>query len=123
MQKFCFPQLSFMSFCCIIGCSFKFILKVGVEESRISSLNLTSLFALFVFLLCKLASGAFTVDSSTPTLTVNTLLVFTPLNFVKSTLGNGRIVMPLYMVYMVKITKCFINRKIAYPDVTPKIEK
>jgi hypothetical protein len=31
----------------IIGCSFKFILKVGVEETRISSLNLTSLFALF----------------------------------------------------------------------------
>jgi hypothetical protein len=34
-------------------------------RSRISSLNLTSLFALFVFLLCKLTS-AFTIDSSTP---------------------------------------------------------
>jgi hypothetical protein len=32
----------------------------------ISCLNLTSLFALFVFLLCKLTSGgAFTIDSST----------------------------------------------------------
>jgi hypothetical protein len=51
-------------------CSFKFILKVGVEESivnapritdhgpkQISSLNLKSLFALFVFLLCRLTSG------------------------------------------------------------------
>jgi hypothetical protein len=40
-----------------IGCSLKCILKVGVERSimnesrRISCLNLTSLFALFVFLL------------------------------------------------------------------------
>jgi hypothetical protein len=30
-----------------------------------------SLFALFVFLLCRLTSGAFTVDSSTPTLRIN----------------------------------------------------
>jgi hypothetical protein len=63
-----------------IGCSFKFMLKVGIEEwtvnapwiterSRISfiSLNLTSLSALFVFLLCRLTSGAFTIDYSTPT--------------------------------------------------------
>jgi hypothetical protein len=50
------------------GCSFKFILKVGVEvEDSIFCLNLTSLFALFVFLLCRLTSGAFTNDSSTPT--------------------------------------------------------
>jgi hypothetical protein len=35
-------------------------------RSRISCLNLTSLFALFVFLLCR---RAFTIDSSTPTLT------------------------------------------------------
>jgi hypothetical protein len=35
-----------------------------------TSLNLTSLFALFVFLLCRLASGAFTIDSSTPTLRI-----------------------------------------------------
>jgi hypothetical protein len=33
--------------------------------------NITSLFALFVFLLCRLTSGAFTIDSSTPTLTGN----------------------------------------------------
>jgi hypothetical protein len=38
-----------------IGCSFIFLLKVGVEESivnppRVSCLNLISLFALFVFL-------------------------------------------------------------------------
>jgi hypothetical protein len=45
-----------------IGCSFKFILKVGGEESimdyksRTSCLNLTSLFALFVFLLCRLTT-------------------------------------------------------------------
>jgi hypothetical protein len=33
--------------------------------------RLTSLFALFVFLLCRLTSGAFTIDSSTPTLRKN----------------------------------------------------
>jgi hypothetical protein len=58
-----------------IGCSFKFLLKAGVEESivnttdyrsRISCLNLTSLFALFVFLLCRLTSGD--PKSSIPTL-------------------------------------------------------
>jgi hypothetical protein len=52
-----------------IGCSFKFIFKVGVEESivnapRISCLNLTSLFTLFVFLVCRLTRGAFTINSS-----------------------------------------------------------
>jgi hypothetical protein len=58
------------------------ITKVGVEESivnapriryrsRISCLNLTSLFALFVFLLCKLRSGVFIIDSSTPTLRIH----------------------------------------------------
>jgi hypothetical protein len=59
-----------------IGCSFKFLFKVDVEEpivnsSRISCLNLTSLFALFLFSLCRLTSGAFTIDSSTPTLKRN----------------------------------------------------
>jgi hypothetical protein len=63
-----------------IGCSFKFLLKVGVEESivnttdyrsRISCLNLTSLFALFVFLLCRLTSGAFTINPSMLTLKRN----------------------------------------------------
>jgi hypothetical protein len=42
-----------------------------VNASRISCLNLTSLVALFVFLLCRLTSGEFTIDSSTPTLTRN----------------------------------------------------
>jgi hypothetical protein len=41
------------------------------RRSRISCLNLTSLFALFVILLCKLTSGAFTIDSSNPTLRRN----------------------------------------------------
>jgi hypothetical protein len=60
-----------------IGCSFKFILKVTDCErstdyrSRISCLNLTYFFALVVFLLRKLTSGAFTIDSSTPTLRIN----------------------------------------------------
>jgi hypothetical protein len=49
-----------------IGCSFKFRVKVAVEESIT---DLTSLFALFVFSLCRLTSGAFTIDSSTPKLT------------------------------------------------------
>jgi hypothetical protein len=62
-----------------IGCSFKFILEVGVEidcerptdyRSRISRLNLTSLFGLFVFLLCRRASGPFTIDSLTSTLRI-----------------------------------------------------
>jgi hypothetical protein len=39
--------------------------------SQISCLNLTSFFALFVSLLCRLTSGAFTIDSSTPTLSIN----------------------------------------------------
>jgi hypothetical protein len=40
-------------------------------RSRISCLNLTSLFALFVFLVCRLTSGAFTINSSSPTLRRN----------------------------------------------------
>jgi hypothetical protein len=55
-----------------IGCSFKFLLKVSIEKSivnapRISRLNLTSLFALFLLL----RRGAFTIESSTPTLSRN----------------------------------------------------
>jgi hypothetical protein len=75
--------LSFLFVCqnaaVCIGCSFKFI-KAGVEESIVNApqiqitdhlfkSNLT--FALFVFLLCKLTSGTFTIDSSTPTLRRN----------------------------------------------------
>jgi hypothetical protein len=50
-----------------IGCSFKFVDCESTTDyrSRISCLNLTSLFVLFVFLLCRLMSGAFTIDSST----------------------------------------------------------
>jgi hypothetical protein len=52
-----------------------FILKVGVEESIVNApritdhgcLNITSLLALFVFLLYRGTGGAFTIDSSTPT--------------------------------------------------------
>jgi hypothetical protein len=46
------------------------ILKVGVVEQsilntpRITVFKLTSFFALFVFLLCRLMSGGFTIDSS-----------------------------------------------------------
>jgi hypothetical protein len=59
-----------------IGCSFKFLPKVGAERttdygSRISFLNLTSLFALFVFLLSRVASGVIPIDSSMPTLRRN----------------------------------------------------
>jgi hypothetical protein len=39
--------------------------------SRISGLKLTSLIALFVFLLCRVTSGAFTIDSSTPIFRIN----------------------------------------------------
>jgi hypothetical protein len=58
-----------------IGCSFKFPVKVGVEETIVNAqriircLNLTSLFALFVFLVFRLTNGAFTIDSFTATLT------------------------------------------------------
>jgi hypothetical protein len=56
-----------------IGCSFKFVDCEPTTDyrSRISCLNLTSLFVLFVFLLCRLMSGAFTIDSSTLTLRRN----------------------------------------------------
>jgi hypothetical protein len=71
------PQLSLIHIC-----SFKFILNVCIEESivnpprirdqdHIRCLNLTLLFALFVFLVCRLTSGAFTIDFSTPTLRIH----------------------------------------------------
>jgi hypothetical protein len=69
-----------------IGCSFRFKLfsklafktfRVDCEpttdyRSRISCFNLTSFFALFVFLLCRGMNGAFTINSSTPTLRIHT---------------------------------------------------
>jgi hypothetical protein len=65
---------------CCNGCFVKFAVKVDVEESIVNGpldyncdkLNLTSLFALFVFLICSLknqcfkANGSFTIDSSRP---------------------------------------------------------
>jgi hypothetical protein len=75
-----------------IVCSFKFLLEVGVEESFVNApritdhgsalLNLTSLFALVVFLM----SGAFTIDSSRPTLRIN--LNELPIEFVKLTVTS-----------------------------------
>jgi hypothetical protein len=56
-QKLCvtFSFECFHTLC--IGCSFKFPVKVGVEESIVmitsQLFNVTSLFALFVFLLCR----------------------------------------------------------------------
>jgi hypothetical protein len=40
-------------------------------RSRINCLNLTAFFALFVFLLCRMTNGTFTIESSTPTLRIN----------------------------------------------------
>jgi hypothetical protein len=75
-----------------IVCSFKFLLEVGVEESFVNApwitdhgsalFNLTSLFALVVFLV----SGAFTIDSSKPTLRIN--LNELPIEFVKLTVTS-----------------------------------
>jgi hypothetical protein len=53
--------------------------KVGIvnvpqitDHGQLFKSNLTfQLFALFVFLLCRLRSGAVTIDSSTPTLRIN----------------------------------------------------
>jgi ABC-type thiamin/hydroxymethylpyrimidine transport system permease subunit len=42
-----------------------------IADQIFGYLNLTSLFALFVFLLCRLTSGAFTIESLTPTLRRN----------------------------------------------------
>jgi hypothetical protein len=52
-----------------IGCSFKLLLKLGVEESIVNAPQIMDL--LFVFLFCRLTSGAFTIDSSPPTLRRN----------------------------------------------------
>jgi hypothetical protein len=49
----------------------KIIILVLVLFSHRCCLHLTSLFALFLFLLRKLTSGAFTIDSPTPTLERN----------------------------------------------------
>jgi hypothetical protein len=59
--KTSFPSAHFPNLVIYIGCSFKFLIEAGVEESivnapRISCLNLTSLFALFVFLVWRLTT-------------------------------------------------------------------
>jgi hypothetical protein len=63
-----------------MGCSFKFILKVGVEESivnaplgRLQSKNTNNAKSEVRFkqLIRGLIRGAFTIDSSTPTLRIN----------------------------------------------------
>jgi hypothetical protein len=65
----------FLKYVCI-GCSVKFPVKVGVEESienapRITDQLFKSNLTFCVFLICRLTIGAFTVDSSAPTLTGN----------------------------------------------------
>jgi hypothetical protein len=55
-----------------MGCSFKFLLKAGVEESIVNGPRITEITnQLFVFLLCRVTSGAFTIDPSTPTLRIH----------------------------------------------------
>jgi hypothetical protein len=63
-----------------MGCSFKFILKVGVEESivnapldRLQSKNTNNAKSEVRFkqLIRGLIRGAFTIDSSTPALRIN----------------------------------------------------
>jgi hypothetical protein len=58
--------------CEVSGVHLNFLSKLPliVNAPRISCLNLSSLFALFVFLLHKMTSGAFTIDSSLPTLDI-----------------------------------------------------
>jgi hypothetical protein len=65
----------FLKYVCI-GCSVKFPVKVGVEESienapRITDQLFKSNLTFCVFLICRLTMGAFTVASSAPTLTGN----------------------------------------------------
>jgi hypothetical protein len=52
-----------------IGCSFKFPVKVGVEESIVNALWIRGQLFKSYRCLCFYTYGAFTIDSSTPTLT------------------------------------------------------
>jgi hypothetical protein len=56
---------------CNIGCSFKFPVEDGVEESIVNALRITDDLFKAYRCLCFYTSGAFTIDSSTPTLTGN----------------------------------------------------
>jgi hypothetical protein len=53
-----------------IGRSIKFSVNVGVEESIVNA-SAVSILPQFLRRLCFYTSGAFTIDSSTPTLTEN----------------------------------------------------
>jgi hypothetical protein len=66
-----FSGANFLVSAVCIGCLFKFPVKVGVEESIVNALRITDpLFKCYRFL-CFYMSGAFTIDSSTLTLTGN----------------------------------------------------
>jgi hypothetical protein len=58
-KKYCFKS---------IGCSFKFPVKVGVEQSIVNALWITGQLFKSYRCLCFYTYGAFTIDSSTPTL-------------------------------------------------------
>jgi hypothetical protein len=53
-----------------MGCPFKFPVKVGVEESIVNA-SAVQILPQFLRCLCFYTSGAFTIDSSTPTLPGN----------------------------------------------------
>jgi hypothetical protein len=53
-----------------MGCSFKFPVKVGVEESIVNG-SAVQILPQFLRCLYFYTSGAFTIDSPTPTLTGN----------------------------------------------------
>jgi hypothetical protein len=66
-----FKKYYFSSIYVYIGCSFKFPVKVGVEKSIVNAPRITDhLFKSYRHLYFN-TSGAFTIDSSTPTLTGN----------------------------------------------------
>jgi hypothetical protein len=68
----------FIPLCRYIGVHLSLTSKVGVEESIVNAPRITDqllksnlIFVLFVFFLCRLTSGAFTIYFSTPTLRIN----------------------------------------------------
>jgi hypothetical protein len=70
LKKFSLSRQSGIYIRVCIGCSFKFVLKVGVEEF-IVNVPLVSLQSKNTKNAKSEVSGAFTIDSSTPTLTGN----------------------------------------------------
>jgi hypothetical protein len=71
------PRFQIFFLIILYTCSFKFILKVGVKKSIVNVPRIThhglagSITSLFMFLHCRLMSGAFTIGSSTPSLRIN----------------------------------------------------